>query len=155
MEKFAKYLLTLFVCLTLIGCSTVKIPEYIQDEQPYSRSYFADYSTTLSATKDVLTDLGWEIKELKDPSIFERNEAVDTPLLEKVLIITDVKENSFFVGTRFSRLNVYVQSVDESKSDVEVRFLTVTSMPYSSIRSYEHEYSSERILDKIEDAITE
>ena len=44
---------------------------------------------------------------------------------------------------------------EEGKTIVEVRFLTVTAIPYSSIRSYAHEFSAERILAKIEEKLSE
>ncbi len=150
-----KKLFLLLLAFVLTGCSTVKIPEYIQDENPYTKNFFSSYPATLKAVQEVLSDLGWVIEELKDPSVYERSEGLDDPFSEKVLLITEVKEKAFVVGTRYSRLNVYVSSIEQDKTVVEVRFLTVTAMPYSSIRSYEHEFSAERILKKIEEKLSE
>lgn len=146
---------TLIVVLTLFwGCSsTVKIPEYIQDIKPFTKTYFASYDKTFEATKSVLQDLGWTISALRDPLVFERNPSIDDPFIDKVMIVTEVKESGFFIGTRYSRLNLYLHSVDKDKTAVEVRFLTETALPYNSIRSYDHQYSAEHILAEIEKAL--
>ena len=46
-------------------------------------------------------------------------------------MITDLRDTRFFVGTRYSRMNVYIRS-QQKESEVELRYLGVTSWPFWS-----------------------
>lgn len=151
----SKYISLFLLIISIAGCSTsVKVPEYIQGVKPYTKTYFSGYADTLAAAKDVLVEEGWTVAALRDPLIYERNPSIDDPFMDKIMIVTDVKESGFFVGTRYSRLNVYLHAVEKAKTSVEIRFLTETALPYSSIRSFDHEFSAQKILTKIEEKLT-
>ncbi|MFT5387719.1 MAG: hypothetical protein ACI9F2_001148 [Lysobacterales bacterium] len=153
--RFNKYTLLLILTISFGGCATARIPAYVQSQEvPYKKKFFTTYENTLLSTKVVLEELGWYIEEEKDPSIYERIANADDPYSSNVLLITEVREQGLVVGTIYKRLNVFISSgVDDKETDVEVRSLTVTAMPFSSIRDYKDDADVDIIFKKIEESL--
>jgi len=106
-------------------------------------------------TQNVLEVLGWSIAEKMDPFVYERSETIDNPYSKQIVLITRVRQRSLVVGTRYRRLNVYVRSEDDKTTDVEIRYLAVTALPYSTIRDYKNDSGVKKILDLIEEKLSE
>ena len=136
-----------------MGCTTATIPSYLPDNQPYTMRFYADYERTLETISQSLKDLGWKIEKTTNPIIYEQN-LIETVNQQQALIITEVRQTPMVVGTRYARLNVFLRS-QENVSDVEIRYLTITSLPLKSIRSYENKGAVERIFGHIKESLAQ
>ncbi|MBP9853462.1 MAG: hypothetical protein KBD53_01185 [Candidatus Omnitrophica bacterium] len=147
-----KLLILLFVgCLT--GCSTVTIPKYIKDENPYKQVINADYEKTLDATYQALKDSGWEIISKSDPNVFEHSSRTD-PNSKQIVLFSDIQDLPFFLGTRFARVNIYLRSTDQpNQTEVEMRYLTVNSLTFGAFKNYKHPLATERLFNNIKDHV--
>lgn len=140
------------IVLVLItaGCSTIHIPKYIPDNNPYKREVYASFSETLDATTEALEETGWEVVDTTDPSVFEHS----TLLAEdgqEILIFSGVKSIPLVLGTRFARVNVYLRSMAQpNATEVEVRYLTINSVGFKNFNNFKHPIAVEHILDEIE-----
>lgn len=145
-----KNILSIVLLLTLVGCATVTIPNYIQDKNSYKRTFYADFDKVRQAVVQTLEEFGWMVEKESDPSVFEQgrgSQASD----QQTLIFTRIRQTSVFVATRYSRLNVYIQAAEENNAnEVEIRFLTVTSVSFKDFNNYKHDKAVERIYKHID-----
>ncbi len=150
MEKFVKVgrLILFLGLLGFLGCTTVQIPEYIQDKNPYKREFAASFDETLSATKGALKDLGWRILQTYDPVVFEQ-----TPHPSagggQLLIFTESKQSSRILYSRYTRLNLYLRSLKDDRTEVEIRYAATTSVLIKNFKSYKNNRSVHRVFDQI------
>ena len=144
-----KYLLVLlFICW---GCSSANIPAYLQSKNPYEQRFFAGHDKTLAAIIQTVEDLGWVIEEKTDPIVYEQREFNDLHEND-VLIITATRQTPLFLGTRYARLNVYLRS-KKNISEVEIRYLTVTSVVFKNFKDYRNDSEVRRIFDYIDEVL--
>ena len=134
----------------LAGCATIEIPQYIQDRNPYQKTFYNDFDKTLEAVRQALNDLGWTIEKETQPSVYERNRLLEEEGGQAILLFTDVRRTSFFLGSRYARLNIYLRGSDRV-SDVEIRYLTLNSLAIKTFRQYKNDAAVERIFHKIEE----
>lgn len=145
MKKYFLFSLLVF----LIGCASIDIPNYIKDENPYRKNFNASYDDVLEATKQALTDSGWEITKSSDPAIYDQSLVLKKEG-KQVLIFTDVRELGLVVGTRYARINTYVQSIQDDVTEVEIRYITANSVGFKTFYNYTHDQSVKRLFYLIE-----
>lgn len=142
-----KKLLMVIFLVTIVGCSTAVIPNYLPENKPYTQRFQAGYDRTLGAVEETLADLGWQIEQTLDPLVYEQDRE-RTPDQKDVLIITGVRQTPLFIGTRYAKMNVYIRS-GQDVSEVEVRYITVTSLLLRNFTSYSNNSAARRVLEHI------
>lgn len=142
---------SIFVLLFLLtGCASVTIPNYIRDEHPYRKTFYAPFDTVLEATVHALEDSGWQVAKTTEPSVFERNKATDTPGVRQILLFTNVRQMPLILGTRYARMNVYLQSTPDNTTEIELRYLTVTSVSLKNFQNYRNDGYAQKFFTRIE-----
>ena len=145
--------IVLIVCMAVLtGCSTIDIPQYLQDKNPYQKTFYKSFDKTLEATRQALAELGWKVAKETQPSVYERNRVVEEGEGQAILIFTDVRRTPFFLGSRYARLNIYLRG-GEKVAEVEIRYLTISSLTFKTFRSYKNDAATERIFKKIEEKL--
>ena len=139
----------LMMMVLLSGCTTVSIPNYIQDKNPYKRVYYADFEDVLKTTTKALENYGWVVTNKYDPTVFEQTKELSSPQAKQLMLTTDVRQTPLVVGTRYARINAYVRTVDEKSTEVEMRYVTVNSLPFKSFNSYRNDRAIKHLLDSI------
>jgi len=143
----------LILVLFCLGCTTTRIPAYIQDKNPYVKRFPAGFEATSAAVEQTLADMGWEIDETTDPIVYEQDRIND--LDEKqVLLLTTIRQTGMFLGTRYAKMNIYLRSKKEV-SEVELRYVTITVTPLKTLTSYRNDSAAQRILDHVEKLLLE
>lgn len=145
-----KRTLSFLFLLTLAGCASVAIPNYIQDEHPYRKEFYAGFDEVLNATTQGLNDLGWQVAQATDPSLFEHSPATEIPGQKQILIFTEVRQTALFIGTRYARINVYLNAASPDTVNAELRYITVTSLPFKSFNSYRSDGFAKRLFEHVE-----
>jgi len=146
-----KKVLFLILVLSIAGCMTINMPGYISDKHPYKRRIASDYDSTLEATKLALKDLGWEIEKEVDPSLYERAWQIDDPAIKHTLILTKYSTSNYFVSSQNIVLNAYVRSNLDATTDVELRYLNVSTISYKNFFKFRNDDLIEKIYTKIEE----
>ena len=139
----------LLMIFSLSGCTTVSIPNYIQDKNPYKRVYGANFEGVLMSATRALEHSGWVVTNKYDPTVFEQNKELNSPEAKQLMLSTDVRQTPFIVGTCYRRINIYIRTVDEKSTEVEMRYVKVTSVPFKSFNSYRNDRAIKRLLDSI------
>ncbi len=145
-----KRLLPLFLVFLLAGCASVNVPNYIQDKHPYKKSFYGNFDDILDATKKTLEEYGWRIASTSAPSVFERAEGSEHTPGQQILLFTELKQTSFFVGTKYSRINVYLREGTDNSTEVEIRYVTVNSMSVKNFYKYRSDHFVERVFKRID-----
>ena len=145
--------IVVLLCVLVAGCTSAVIPHYLPDTNPYSRRYDAGYEQTYAAVKEALDDLGWVIEQEADPLVYEQDQNQNKSQND-VLIMSNTRQTPLFVGTRYAKLNIYIHSQDDI-SDVELRYLTINSLPFKAVTNYSNDAAAERILDYIGEVLAE
>jgi len=135
------------LCLGLTSCSSVRIPSYLQDKNSKIKRIHANFDQALAATKQALGELGWEIEETTDPLVYEQDRIHDLDE-QKVLLITKVRQTSLIIGTRYAKMNIYIRS-KKNISEIEIRYLTINSLPLKNFQNYRNDSAVERIFTQI------
>lgn len=135
------------------GCTTVTIPQYIQDEHPYPRKFYADFDKVLGAVAQALEDSGWQISKKADPATFEQNKSPGGEDIRQILIFTEVRQTSLILATRYARMNIYLRAADPQTTDAEVRYLTVTSTFFHGFHHYRNNRFIERLFTRVEELL--
>lgn len=143
-------LFLLLVGIVLAGCASVTIPNYIRDEHPYRKTVYASFDAVLDAAVHALEDAGWKVAKTTEPSVFERNKATDNPAVKQILIFTDVRQMAFIFGTRYARMNVYLQSAADGSTEIELRYLTVTAASLKNFENYRNDRYAKKFFARVE-----
>ena len=147
-----KKVLLLSVLMSCLGCATVHIPTYLADKNPYIRRFYANHEEALVAITKTLEDLGWEIEGTTDPSVYERSRTPDLDERE-ILLFTKIRQTPLMVGTRYAKINVFVRSKAEI-SEIEIRYLTTTSVSFQKMESYQDDSAVERMFARCADVLS-
>ena len=140
----------LILCTIILnGCATIEVPQYIQDQHPYQRTVYKGFDQTLDATRQALAELGWTIGKETEPSVYERNRLLEGPG-KAILLMTDIRRTPFFLGSRYTRLNIYLRGGDKV-TEVELRYLTLNSLAIKTIQNYKNDAAVDRIFHRIEE----
>ena len=141
------------LCLLIAqGCTSAVIPNYLPDEKPYTKRFQADHKIALQAVRQALRELGWDIEQTLDPLVYEQDQIADSGK-DDILIMTAIRQTPLFVGTRYAKMNIYIRSLKDV-SDVEIRYLTVTSLPFKNVTSYSNDSAVDRVFEHIEKILT-
>ena len=135
-----KFLLIISFCFIgfVGGCASIDIPNYIQDENPYKKTFKMSYADVLEATKQSLEYAGWTIVQEADPAVYEHARIADAGI-KQVLLLTNVRQLGLVVGTRYARINVYVHSAKDVSTEVEVRYVTANSVGFKTFYNYQRD----------------
>lgn len=134
----------------LLGCVTIKIPKYLEDEFPYRKSFSANFDKTFEATLTALKDSGWKVTETTSPAVFKPQRTYDQAKKYEVLIFTEIKQSPLFLASNYVTLNALLRSVDAAHTEVEIRYLSMTVMPFKTFNSYQNDRVVDKIFSKIE-----
>ena len=140
----------ILVLFFLMGCASTNIPSYIQDKYPYKRTFYADFDKVYKATAQTLLKYGWTVTGTSDPSVFERSSSTDDSQNKQILIFTDIRQTSLFFGTRYARINAYIRTQSDHSTEVEIRYLTISSMSFKNFYNYRKDKLIERMFKHIE-----
>lgn len=159
MAKSVRFLLSKLGILSAMvfftaGCASISIPQYVKDDYPYKHKIYASFEDVSSATKDVLDSTGWVVLTTTDPSVFERTKDIGGPEYKQILLISDVRQTAFFVGSRYARVNVYIRSSNADYTEIEVRYVTVSSMFFKNFYKYRNDAEVNRIFRHIEEKLS-
>lgn len=145
-----KKIVSVFLILTLSGCASINIPSYITDKHPRQNTFYATYDQVYNATTKALNDLGWSIETESDPALFERERESQDSSHQQTLIFTDIHKISFFVGSKYTRLNVFLQIAADKATEVEIRYVKVTSLLFKTFTNYKNDHLTDRLFKRIE-----
>ncbi|HSA30785.1 MAG TPA: hypothetical protein P5160_03190 [Candidatus Omnitrophota bacterium] len=140
-------LLSLLLTVFCVGCASIQIPGYLQDKKPSVRQFYGGFERTSQAVRRALAELGWEVEDEVLPEVYEVSPRQGVQ--QEVLMISVIRQTSFFIGTRYARMNVYIRSNGEV-SEVELRYMKVSTLFFSKKRSYGDENFSRRFFELIE-----
>ena len=146
MKRFICFCLLL--CLT--GCATVILPNYVPDKNPYKRRFYADYGATVAATKKAFESAGWSVLEEADPAVYERAWQINDPNTRHVLIMTKYKRSNYGVSSSNVVLNAYIRSGVNNATEVELRYLKVSTISYKTFYKYRNDKLINRLYKAIE-----
>lgn len=149
MKKF----LVIILVLTISGCASVTIPNYIQDKSPYKQTYYAPFNIVQESAIKALEDFGWAIEKESDPALFERRRDIGNSNQEQTLLFTKIRQFSFFIGSRYTRLNLYLRVTADKATEVEIRYLKVTSVLFKNFYRYRSDHYVDRIFKRIEEGL--
>ena len=147
-----KNFLLIFLFLSTAGCATVSVPNYIYDKHPYKKEFYGQFNEILDAVKGVLKDHGWEISKTTDPSVYEQGKSNETAD-NKALLITEIRQTSFFFGSSYSRLNVFLRPGTDKRTEVEFRYLAVNSFPIKAFNSYRKDKLIDRFFKDLDERL--
>ena len=150
-EKYVRSIGSIVLGLLLVvssGCVTVKMPQYVNSENSYQKSFYADYDTTLNATIDALKKTGWKISKQAHPVVFEQSEISRDNKIQQVLIFTDVRQKAMFLGSRYMTINVLVRESGQ-ETDVEIRYFSMLSTAIKNFDSYQNNGLVKKIFQLI------
>ena len=92
------------------------------------------------------------------PSILEkhfllsRQVAVDNPDLKQLALLTNVRELSFVVGSRYARVNIFLLEESKETTKVEIRYINITSAG-KNFFDYKNDTQVGRIFKRIEELV--
>lgn len=142
-----------FICLlalfSLMGCTSTMIPIYVVDKYPYKKTSLAGFDETLQAAKETFKDFGWAIARETQPSEYERS-AADREGSRQILLLTEIRQTSLFIGTRYLRLNVYLRETQDKTTEMEIRYLAVNAFFFKTFYHYKNDKLAERIFKHIQ-----
>ena len=139
--------------LVFTGCAAAQIPAYLQKKFPYTHRFYAGYDKALSSLEQTLSDLGWVIEKQVDPSIFEED-TQSAPGSKSILVITQVRQTPMILGTRYAKMNIILHSSGDV-SEIELRYVTVTSLPLKNFVSYKNDSAAERFFGRFDQVLDE
>lgn len=140
--------IAMLLVFALAGCTSTGIPTYIPDQKASKKRFYATFSEAQSGVEKALEDLGWTVEKTMAPSVYEKNETNDLTERE-LLFVTEVRQTSFFLGTRYARMNIFLRS-QKNISEIELRYITVTSTFIKTFRNYGDNATLKRIMERIE-----
>jgi hypothetical protein len=143
----------MILLFTISGCASVNIPNYIHDKFPYKQTYYAPFSTVHENAVKTLEDLGWKIEKESDPALFERGRDIGNNGREQTLVFTEIRQFSFFIGSGYTRLNMYLRGTADQATEVEIRYLRVTSMMFKNFYNYKNDHAVDRIFKRMEEGL--
>ena len=149
MKKILGALLLLAFC----GCTSINVPNYIQDKYPYKKMFYAPFDRVYPATVKALEDSGWTVEEETDPALFELGREVDANGVKQTLVFTKIRQFSFFLGSQYTRLNAYLRVTPDKAVEVEIRYLRITSTMFKAFNKFRNDRAVDRIFKRIEQSL--
>jgi len=128
---------------------TAKFPQYLSDKHPYKKEFYVPFDKALEAAKTVLTNMGWKIVGEGNPAVYEQT---TTPRAKELILFTDIRQTALFLGSRYSKMNIILRSND-TMTEVEIRYLTIMSLPFRNIESFRNDHAVEQIFARLADRL--
>lgn len=144
-----KKLLCCLLILPLVGCANIMIPSYIQDRSPYQRMFYGSFDKVYATTVEAFNVSGWAIEKEVEPQLFERERALGGDD-KQTLLFTEIRHSYFFIGSKYARINVYLRETAANETEVEIRYVKVTSLMFKSLYGYRNDRIVDRIFQDIE-----
>lgn len=144
-----KYFLFLFLLAIATSCSTVNVPPYIQDKHPYTKTLQSNYNKVLLTTKKILAQEKWTITKEADPTVYEKGKELDVSNAKQTLIFARTVEKSLVGTGKYAQLNVYLRTVDEINTEIEIRYLVVNSALVKEFYDYRNDKLINNLIEKI------
>ena len=132
-----------------MGCANIMIPSYIQDRNPYQRTLYASFDTIYKVAVEAFDAAGWAIEKEVEPQLFERGRALEADD-KQTLILMEIRQSYFFIGSKYARINIYLRETATNETEVEIRYVKVTSMMFKSFYGYKSDRMVDRIFQDIE-----
>jgi hypothetical protein len=151
-RNMIKRFLSVILLLSLTGCVSINVPNYIQDKNPYKKTFYGPFDKVQEAITKAFEESGWAIEKESKPDLFERERALGNDS-KQTLIFTEARRSSFFVGSRYARINAYLNETTNNETEVEIRYLNVTIVMFKSFYRYKNDQAVERIFSKIEERL--
>ena len=139
----------IIILFSIVGCSTINVPPYIQDKHPYTKTLLSNYNKTLLSTKKVLQNEEWKIVKEVDPTVYEKGKELDSPNAKQTLIFAQTFKKSWVGTGKFAQINIYLRTVDEFNTEIEVRYLVVKNAFVTSFYDYRNDKLVDNLIDKI------
>jgi uncharacterized protein (DUF302 family) len=146
---FLACVLAVFLC----GCTTVKVPNYIPSNHPYSQKMYGDYEDIVAAVREVLVKNGWKVQGQMDPSVYERAQGGDSSDRD-ILLFTNVKQHSMFLYSSYTHLNVFIHPTAEG-AEVEIRYAKTTPLFIKQFQGSKNDKLAKKLLSQIERELLE
>ena len=147
MKKFS----LLIFAILFTGCATVQVPTYLPDKNPYSKRYYATFDQAMDGVKQALEDFKWEIENTADPAVYEETRS-SVNGEKQVMVYTKVRATPAFIGTRYGRMNIFITTTKDI-SEVEIRYLTITSTLFKTFQSYRNNAAADRFLKHLSELL--
>ncbi len=144
-----KKLICLLALFSFLGCARTIIPTYVVDKYPYKKIFLTGFNETLDAAKATFKEFGWTIARETHPSEYERG-AGGTEASRQVLLLTEIRQTSLFIGTRYMRLNIYLRETQDKTTEMEIRYLTVNAFFFKTFYHYKNDKLAQRIFTHIQ-----
>jgi len=147
-----KKIILLLLPLVFIGCVTIEIPEQIKDEYPYERVFNANFETSIDATTNTLEKLGLKVDNIARSTFIKQDRSSDISSTRLANIFTDLKQSYLFLTSSYSTFNVRIEAVDDSRTSISVRYLSITPIPpfYNKKVSYRNDKLVEKLYSRIQ-----
>ena len=145
--------LLFFLLIFAFGCASVEFPAYVQDKNPYSQRYYAEYAEVLEAVKKSLNDFGWQVEGTADPVVYEQGRVAE-PGSQNILLFTQVRQSSKMLWTSYVRLNVIISSKNKV-SDVELRYAKINSFTFKKFKKFRNDKLSKKIHQRISEYLNQ
>lgn len=142
-----------FLCCFIIGCSSVTIPHYIKDDNPYKKTVYSSYDQVYEAMQDVLNDFGWSIANKVNPQDYEQDKTLDNVDGQQVLIFTQPRQNKLTLGFQDMRVNVYLREGKGNSTEVEVRYQASTTLRFKHFYDYKNDDLIDRMFQSLEERL--
>ena len=149
-KSYLKTWLLVLLSLSVFGCASITVPSYIRDKNPYEKIFYAPFDTVRETVAKTFEESGWTIEKELEPALFERERGLESGK-KQTLIFTGIRQISFFLGSRFGRVNAYIHEVADNETEVEIRYLTVTSIMFKEFYGYKNDRAVKNIFVKIEE----
>ncbi len=144
-----KSLICLLILITLTGCSVVNVSPYIQDKHPYTKTLLSNYNKILLVTKKTLEVEGWKIVKEADPAIYEKGRELDVSNAKQTLIFAQTFKPSWVGGGKIAQMNIYLRTIDELNTEIEIRYLVVKRALITNLYGYRNDKLINRLIEKI------
>ena len=95
MSRSVIKILGLVFLVFVSGCANIIIPNYIQDQNPYTKTFYAPFEKVHELTIRAIEDAGWAVQEEADPALFERGRELVDSGRQQTLVFTKIRQFSF------------------------------------------------------------
>ncbi|MFC1703390.1 hypothetical protein ACFL1E_01210 [Candidatus Omnitrophota bacterium] len=145
----------LCACIMVCGCVTVKMPDPAHDDFPYNKVFSADFTLTLESTLETLRSLDWEVSEVSRSTLIKKDKTPRTIPQLRAYIFTNIKQRQFIITSTYSTINARVETIDEKRTAVSLRYLAMTPiLPFFKEKiNHSNDKLVKKIYKKIEEVI--
>ena len=146
-------ILLILALMAVSGCASINVPNYVKDEHPYKRSFYAPFEKVRAAADGALAEYGWTVIRESDPALFEVDRASEGGAQPQTLMFTEIRQTNFFVGSKYTRLNAFLRPLPDGAIEVEIRYLGISSILFKKSYQYRNDRAVNRIMAAIEQKI--